>query len=219
MKLFKNKIKSKSVDTDTLREEFTDEEKKILRNIDVTKIVFRKTKRTRYKIQKNDIFAIEIFDDVFVYGAILNPKIHTPKCLVTNNATLFVYFDYISRGINYNGFLQSDKKLLVAPFMSTDKLVSQGFIRILGNCELPKIDYGFYSEILDAKTMHFVKQEKYMTEYKKILKKKPKYSRDFGLITHGGALTIIYKRFIIESKLLYIDGEDSNYLLEEILKD
>ena len=197
-----------------------EERKKLLAITDLKKLKFRKGKRTRCSPRKNDVFVIEILDNIFAYGVILNPKILNDSCMFFDGRAVLVLYDIATIGINFNEFLKREKNILVAPFVTLKTELNNGFIRIIGNYdEEIEIDYGFHIEKCDAKTNKPIKLEEYYTENGKRLKRKPMYSNTYGGITTNlGILEQIYTGLILNKEILVIDRKDYNYLLDEMMK-
>lgn len=197
-----------------------EQRKKLLLIIDLKRLKFRKGKRTRCTPKKNDIFVIEIFDNIFVYGIILNPKIVNESCSFFDGRPVFVIYDVVTVGINLNAFLEREKNILVEPFITFTAELNNGFIRVIGNYEKDiNIDYGFYIEKCNFETKKPVRIEEYYTESGKRLKRKPMYSTSYRTIkTNLGILKGIYMGLILNSNILNIDGVDYNYILDELAK-
>lgn len=166
-------------------------------------------KRTRKKPNKGDFFAVEILENIYVYGQVLETLVKSNENLV-----ILTIYDYLSYGLNIDGLLQTDYKVMVSPFYTGDRMFNNGFLQLLGvNKENNLIEnYNFF--IYNSFDGCYVFYDK----YSKSMEKAEKYTHSSGLMTDYGIYSDIIFCLITNKELLVIDGVDYKYKLYDLLK-
>lgn len=166
-------------------------------------------KRTRKKSNKGDFFAVEILENIYVYGQVLETLVKSNEHLV-----ILTIYDYLSYGLNIDGLLQTDYKVMVSPFYTGDRMFNNGFLQLLGvNKENNLIEnYNFF--IYNSFDGCYVFYDK----YSKLMEKAEKYTHSSGLMTDYGIYSDIIFCLITNKGLLVIDGVDYKYKLYDLLK-
>lgn len=166
-------------------------------------------KRTRKKPNVGDFFAIEILENIFVYGQVLETQVNSRE-----HQVILVIYDYLSYGLNVDGLLQTDHEVMVSPFYTGDKMFNNGFLQLLEVNKNNKLidDYNFfiYTSFDGCYVFYDSKNNP--------MEKAAKYTHFSGLVTDYGIYSDIIFSLITNKELLIIDGVDYRYKLYDLLK-
>lgn len=179
-------------------------------------IYFRKRKRTRIKeLYKGDVFVAEIFDDIFVYGQVMNPCIKNEFDSFYDKGVLVVFYQIITKGIDIDFYQKSEKRVLVTPQIIYRKVsFNNGALKLIRiNHHLPKISYGFYSLRSGHKDHKYKKIGIWVDEEYNIKILRPKYLTPDGLTTEYGMESLVKKGIIEYNKTLQLNNDDIKKLL------
>lgn len=152
-------------------------------------IYFRKRKKARIKkLDKGDVFVAEIFDDIFVYGQVVNPCIDDEIESFFDKNVVVVFYQIITKGIDVDFYNNSEKRILLGPRIILRKVsFNNGALKLIGiNHCLPKISYGFFPPFSRFKKCRFKNIGLWIDENYHIKIFKPKYVAAYGICTEYG---------------------------------
>ena len=178
-----------------------DETKQLLKkseDIDCDLFQLRLIKRKRPKLCRGDVFVMNLFEDIYFYGVVLNTDI-TDDFMGKNLVSISVLKRYSKRTTT---FLQVEslkaEDILIKPCIVSRAYWSNGFFyntgeNINGSID---IDYGFYSN----------PEKAYVDEYGKKLEYPPEVKVSFGITTMIGIGIMLRYELIIDDS--FMEEED-----------
>lgn len=174
--------------------------------------VFLKHKRTRYhkegSFEKNQAFCIEIFDNIYVYGSIINPDTKS-KNSWHNHAVVICIFDCFTEGIDLETFKSVEKKALLPPSITQLTLFKVNMMIKLDYKVDFSISYGFTYTIERAAPKKSKKY--YVNEEKKRLFFKREYMHVYAITTDYGVYSEIYRAIIRKYDKIYLANTQEYY--------
>ena len=178
-----------------------DETKQLLKkseDIDCDLFQLRLIKRKRPKLCRGDVFVMNLFEDIYFYGVVLNTDIND-DFMGKNLVSISVLKRYSKRTTT---FLQVEslkaEDILIKPCIVSRAYWSNGFFyntgeNINGSID---IDYGFYSN----------PEKAYVDEYGKKLEYPPEVKVSFGITTMIGIGIMMRYELIIDDS--FMEEED-----------
>lgn len=166
-------------------------------------------KKTRKKPNKGDLFAVEILENIYVYGQVLETQVKRNE-----KQDILVIYDYFSYGLNLEGLLKANYQVLVAPFITGDILFNNGFLQLLEvkKGDIINDDYNFYTYKYTENIYTFRNKDG------EVMKEAALYTQEEGLMTDYGIYSDIIFSLITNKELLVIDGVDYKFKLYDLLK-
>lgn len=186
----------------------SEETKKILDEIDTSEAFQLKViKRTRPKLAKGDVFALNPFGDTYFYGVVLNPGFNH-RTLGDNLITICLLKTY-SNEISAFEFKDQIKEIdvLIGPFIISKSCWSMGLFYNIGiNIdEKMEIEYGFYSSRI----------KKYVNEREECLEIIPKLKEEAHSVWSDIGITYALNRELVMNNS-FLDEETRRAFFEHL---
>ena len=178
-------------------ESFNDETKRLLKkseDIDSDLFQLRLIKRKRPKLCRGDVFVMNLFEDIYFYGVVLNTGID--DSFMGRNLVSVCILKKYSKGMTEFLKVESLKAedILIGPSIISRAYWSNGFFYNTGeniNSSID-IDYGFYSN----------PEKAYVDEYGKRLEYPPEVKVSFGITTMIGIGIMMRYELIIDDSFM-----------------
>ncbi len=174
-----------------------DETKRLLKkseDIDCDVFQLRLIKRKRPKLCRGDVFVMNLFEDIYFYGVVLNTEIND-DFMGKNLVSISVLKKY-SKGTTT--FLQVEslkaEDILIKPNIVSRAYWSNGFFYNTGEniCNSIDIDYGFFSSC----------HKLYVNDYGDELKLVPEIKNYFAITTMTGIGSMLRDELIIDDSFM-----------------
>lgn len=179
-------------------------------------IYFRKRKRYRVKtLNRGDVFVAEIFDNIFVYGQVINPYINNEYNELFNGNVVVVFYQIVTKGIDIEFYSNCNKKVLTSPKIILEKVsFNNGALKLIGiNEAVPKISYGFYITRWNEKKKRNIMIKRWIDENFKIKFLKPKYLAAYSLFTEYGMELSVQRGIEKYNKVLQVNDNKIREIL------